>query len=306
MASVGRKRAALTATAALALLATGCQQFFELKELARSDPKTQAEAGSTHAFGVAYPWRTFVDAIQPTFPITPELALASSLPTTASFTAHRRGFSGAGGRWPPALHDERDGHALRGRDRRDRQHREPHAEHHAGRGARLPGRARHAVGCGGPADPGHAAPARAVLPLQRGQRPLPGGSDPQPRHPRAAGREGHGALPRAAEGEPASPPATARVRYLQRHHVLQRQAGLGKGARAGPGQEAGRRQGIPEGRGGLAFRADARATLRRAAARDGRCGTRLGLGHGRVAPRTRGRLVRHGRQRRLRRAGPSG
>lgn len=87
MASVGRKRAGLTAAAALTLLATGCQYFYELEEFTRPDPVTQAEAGSTHVFGVAYPWRTFVDALQPTFPMTPDLALASAIPTTASFTA---------------------------------------------------------------------------------------------------------------------------------------------------------------------------------------------------------------------------
>jgi hypothetical protein len=87
MASVGRKRAALAATAALALLATGCQQFYQWEEWNRPGPVTQAEAGSTHVFGVAYPWRTFVDALQPTFPMTPELALNSAIPTTASFAS---------------------------------------------------------------------------------------------------------------------------------------------------------------------------------------------------------------------------
>jgi hypothetical protein len=87
MAYLGRRRASPLAGLSLGLLLTGCQQLYELEELNRPDPETQAEAGSTHAFGVAYPWRAFVDALQPTFPMTPELALSSSLPTTASFAA---------------------------------------------------------------------------------------------------------------------------------------------------------------------------------------------------------------------------
>src|SRR3712207_965894 len=62
----------------------GCQTDYELH---RAPPATQAEAGSTHVFGVAYPWRVFADALQPTFPITPELALQASPPTTASFAS---------------------------------------------------------------------------------------------------------------------------------------------------------------------------------------------------------------------------
>lgn len=86
-ASLGRRAVRLAAMTSVAVLVASCQQLYELEELNRAPPATQAEAGSTHVFGVAYPWRTFADALQPTFPMTPELALASSLPTTAGFSS---------------------------------------------------------------------------------------------------------------------------------------------------------------------------------------------------------------------------